>query len=225
VTSSTDTLQSVEQAKARGANALTDKTLAEIHCRYRAVIASGYEQDPGLAANASQKTKRTKAENLLSRLDAVEHDALRLAHDFQVPFTNNLAEQDIRMAKLQLKISGCWRTDNGAQRYLTIRGYLQTARSTPNPRLRSCASSPPVPPPGPTPTSPPSAPERLLLDQIAAGALDAHLVAIGQAVCARYELLHTVNSHKALAMHCSASATACRSTTTPALNTCTASAA
>ncbi len=50
------------------------------------------------------------------------------------------------------------------------------------------------------PASPPSAPERLLLDEIAAGALDAHLVAIGAAVRARYELLHTVNSQKALAM-------------------------
>jgi hypothetical protein len=43
-------------------------------------------------------------------------------------------------------------------------------------------------------------PERLLLDQIAAGALDPHLVAIADAVRARYELLHTVSSHKALAM-------------------------
>jgi hypothetical protein len=46
----------------------------------------------------------------------------------------------------------------------------------------------------------PAEPEQLLLDQIAAGALDAHLVAIADAVHARYELLHTVTSHKALAM-------------------------
>lgn len=50
-------------------------------------------------------------------------------------------------------------------------------------------------PPPSTPT-----PERLLLDQIAAGALDPHLTAIAEAVRARYELLHTINSHKALAM-------------------------
>ena len=43
-------------------------------------------------------------------------------------------------------------------------------------------------------------PEQLLLDQIAAGELDAHLVAIAQAVRARHELLHTINSQKALAM-------------------------
>lgn len=43
-------------------------------------------------------------------------------------------------------------------------------------------------------------PERLLLDQIAAGALDEHLTAISEAVRARHELLHTISSHKALAM-------------------------
>jgi len=55
------------------------------------------------------------------RLDAVEADALRFAHDFHVPFSNNLAERGIRMVKLQLNVSGCWRTDTGAQRYLKIR--------------------------------------------------------------------------------------------------------
>jgi len=62
------------------------------------------------------------------RLDAVEADALRFAHDFHVPFSNNLAERDIRMVKLQLNVSGCWRTDTGAQRYLKIRSYISTAR-------------------------------------------------------------------------------------------------
>ncbi|MGO9977567.1 MAG: IS66 family transposase [Solirubrobacteraceae bacterium] len=87
------------------------------------------------------------------RLDAVEHDALRFAHDFEVPFTNNLAEQDIRMAKLQLKISGCWRTDTGAQRYLTIRSYLQTARKhgiSPLAILQQLTAGQPwMPPPAP----------------------------------------------------------------------------
>ena len=71
-------------------------------------------------------------------------------------------------------------------------------RSRPRPHRRP-------PPAGPTLTpiasAPPTAPDpqRLLLDQIAAGALDAHLVAIAEAVRGRYELLQTISSHKALA--------------------------
>jgi len=110
------------------AAALTETTLAELRASYRAVIAAGYEQNPGLAENASQKIKRTDAQNLLLRLDQKEAEALRFAHDFRVPFTNNLAEQDIRMVKLQQKISGCWRTDEGAERYLRVRSYISTAR-------------------------------------------------------------------------------------------------
>ncbi len=92
------------------------------------MIAAGYELHLGLAENATQKTKRTDAQNLLLGLDQKQAEALRFATDPGVPFTNNLAEQDIRMIKLQQKISGCWRTDQGAERYLRVRSYLSTAR-------------------------------------------------------------------------------------------------
>jgi hypothetical protein len=72
-------------------------------------------------------------------------------------------------------------------------------RSRRRPQQRSLASLPERTR-GPSPSPP--APERLLLDQIAAGELDPHLTAIAEAVRARYELLHTVNSQKALAMLC-----------------------
>jgi transposase len=148
-----DAAQSVEAAKAKGDSELTARALRKIHRRYRAAIADGYRENPELAANATKKTKRTKPENLLLRLDTVEQDALRFAHDFRVPFTNNLAEQDIRMAKLQLKISGCWRTETGAQRYLKIRSYLSTARKHDQSPLavlnQLTAGQPWMPPPAP----------------------------------------------------------------------------
>jgi transposase len=50
----------------------------------------------------------------------------RFAHDFTIPFDNNQAERDIRMAKVQLKISGCWRTTTGADHWLRVRSYIST---------------------------------------------------------------------------------------------------
>jgi transposase len=123
-----DAKDMVDQAKAGDVEALAEQALAELHLSYRGVIALGYEQNPSLAASASQRIARPKAQNLLLRLDYKEAEALRFAHDFQVPFTNNLAESDIRMVKLQQKISGCWRTDEGAERYLRVRSYISTAR-------------------------------------------------------------------------------------------------
>jgi transposase len=55
-------------------------------------------------------------------------EALRVAYDSRVPFTNNRAEQDVRMVKLQQKISGCWRTPRGASAFLALRSYVSTPR-------------------------------------------------------------------------------------------------
>lgn len=118
----------VDDAKAAGLRALDDEALAELHACYSTVIAAGYEENPGLEGSAEQKMKRTHAQNLLLRLDRQQAEALRFAHDLRVPFTNNLSERDIRMVKLQQKISGCWRTSQGAERYLRIRSYVSTAR-------------------------------------------------------------------------------------------------
>jgi transposase len=124
-----DAKQAVEEAHAAGEDRLSDDALTVLSDCYREVIKLGHEQNPELAQDRSgRRPKRTKAQNLLLRLDEREQEALRFAHDFRVPFDNNLCERDLRMVKLQQKISGCWRTTEGAERFLAIRSYLSTAR-------------------------------------------------------------------------------------------------
>jgi transposase len=60
-------------------------------------------------------------------MQAREDDYLRLARDLRVPFTNNAAEQAIRMSKLRIKVSGCMRSMTGAEEFCAIRSYLATA--------------------------------------------------------------------------------------------------
>ena len=74
------------------------------------------------------RVKRTKARNLMERLIEFEDDALRFMDNKIVPFTNNLAENDIRMTKVQQKISGCFRSMEGAKYFCRIRSYLSTCR-------------------------------------------------------------------------------------------------
>ncbi|MGH2862054.1 MAG: IS66 family transposase [Solirubrobacteraceae bacterium] len=117
-----DTKTLVEAAVAASRNRLSEKALCELADSYQTIIGMGHDEHPATTA------KKTKAHNLLLRLERHQGDVLRFAYDFHAPFSNNQAEQDIRMVKLQQKISGCWRTQDGATRFLTIRSYLSTAR-------------------------------------------------------------------------------------------------
>ena len=82
------------------------------------------QRHPGQRGRVAQSAPR----NLLNRI--IEHKAayLRFVTDFRVPFDNNLAERDLRMSKLQQKISGCFRTEDGANVFCRIRGYISTLR-------------------------------------------------------------------------------------------------
>ncbi len=74
------------------------------------------------------RVKKSKSRNLLERLINFEDDVLRFTEDINVPFTNNQGENDLRMTKVQQKISGCFRSEEGALIFCRVRAYLITCR-------------------------------------------------------------------------------------------------
>jgi transposase len=97
----------------------------ELTARYDRLVAKGQEAQP--PPDVPQSACR-QARNLLRRLVRRKEEVLLFLSDPLVPFDNNLAERDLRMVKLQQKVSGCFRTEDSARRFCRIRSYVSTAR-------------------------------------------------------------------------------------------------
>ena len=108
---------------------LTPKKYARLQRRYRNILIRGAAELPPIARKSSGKRGRiakSDAHNLLERLLKHEKAVLLFAGDSHVPFTNNRAERDLRMAKVKQKVSGCFRSEKYAHAYCRISSYLQT---------------------------------------------------------------------------------------------------
>ena len=88
------------------------------------------------------RKKRRPGHNLARRLRDRKESVLRFLTDPEVPFTNNLAEQDLRMMKLRMKISGCFRSAQGARDFATLRSVLSTARKQGRNRIEALLHGP-----------------------------------------------------------------------------------
>lgn len=107
----------------------TAEQITAFHARYQILLTQGYlEQPPPVRTGKRGRPKRTKAHNLLDRLRQHQASVLAFLRDPSIPFTNNQAEQDLRMLKVQQKISGCFRTLVAAKTFARIRAYVSTAR-------------------------------------------------------------------------------------------------
>ena len=110
---------------------LTEDEIKEYEKRYLKILEEGKNEcpeTPSETSNKKGKVKRTRPRNLLLRLLNYMGDTLRFISKPDVPFTNNNAEREIRMTKVQQKISGCFRSIRGAEMFCLIRSYIITSR-------------------------------------------------------------------------------------------------
>ena len=101
-----------------------------VKSKYSQICNKGEKQEPPpyKAERKRGKPKRTKGRNLVERLIREKDAVLAFAFNEEVPFTNNLAERDIRPVKIKMKVSNCFRTLNGAEIYARIESFISTAR-------------------------------------------------------------------------------------------------
>ena len=113
----------VATAQENGQTALTSAQLHQLTQEYEAILARGWQENP----TPTQRAKG-KSFNLLKRFAEQREAIWQFILNFQVPFDNNLAERDLRMMKVQQKISGCFRSSEGAAQFCELRSYLSTIR-------------------------------------------------------------------------------------------------
>ncbi len=139
-----------DEARENGTTVLPDEEIAAYERRYDEIIALAYSTNsvPEQPKGKRGRPKRGKRLALIDCLKEHKGEVCLFVHNLCVPFTNNLAEQSVRMVKVKTKVSGCFRTLAGASCFAKIMSFLQTARkhhinafcNYSEPPLKSCKS-------------------------------------------------------------------------------------
>lgn len=123
--------KAVAEAVTAGQTALLPDVLAAFAATYDDIIRQGLAENPRRVPEGDKKrgrVKQTKTRNLLERLDVHREAVLLFMRNFRVEYTNNQAEQDVRMIKIHQKISGTFRSVHGAEIFCRIRSYISTLK-------------------------------------------------------------------------------------------------
>lgn len=115
----------VKMTSSQGENSLKKDQQRYFLDRYDSILA---DAERAIRGSPKVVTKQLSASSLHKRLVKNKTEILRFMTDFSMPFDNNGSERDLRMLKLQQKISGCFRTPDGAQTFCRVRSYVSSAR-------------------------------------------------------------------------------------------------
>jgi len=125
-------LKTINRKVTDAGGVLNAKESEKYRLKYRHLIKQGEIECPEPIRPKKKgkrgRIKKSKSRNLLERLRDYEQDTLRFMDNEVVSFSNNLGENDIRMTKVQQKISGCFRSMDGARIFCRVRSYLSTCR-------------------------------------------------------------------------------------------------
>ena len=117
------------QLTSEGRTSFTDEELQQYTKQYDCIVAKGLEANPLPERKPGKRgrLKKGKIRCLLERFQDCKADILRFATDWRVPYTNNVAEQAIRFARVKEKVSGCFRTEKGAEHFARVLSFISTA--------------------------------------------------------------------------------------------------
>ncbi|MGH3861110.1 IS66 family transposase [Actinokineospora sp.] len=123
-----DAKRRCEAALAAGLPAVPPGQRSQLRARYNRIVADAFAVNPEPPAGRKRHPLERAGYNLAVAFRNHATEILRFTTDLRVPFDNNQAERDLRMAKLQQKISGTFRSEKGAERFAAIRSYIETGR-------------------------------------------------------------------------------------------------